>query len=307
MSKKNKILLHDFLKNGWLDLGCLLDKKKCLSVANKVLKSRPWDKTIFRSYEDIFNNPRHTNVTPRKNGFNLAESFDLSFIEKNHNLTSCLNEILGKNYEIILKKFVVSAPNQIIPNWLKPVIEKKLDGNLAQYIKPEFRNISYFSGIDYHMDLLDYANFDGDYLTIYVYLTDVNSNQSPLNIIDKSHIYGATHFPHYLKKTKHTSKLLYSKDGKKYHKFDKKKLISDKGSVYLWSALTIHGTIKSSSKKPRVALRYSIRKKKNSNSKTLIDKLYDNLKIRLDHKTRTDIISKGSSTVKHKNIKRFLI
>ena len=39
------------------------------------------------------------------------------------------------------------------------------------------------------MDLLDYANFNGDYLTIYVYLTDVNSNQSPLNIINKSHFF----------------------------------------------------------------------------------------------------------------------
>ena len=74
-----------------------------------------------------------------------------------------------------------------------------MDGNLAQYIKPEYRNISYFSGIDYHMDLLDYANFNGDYITLYIYLTDVTGNQSPLNIISKSHIYGATHFPHYLK------------------------------------------------------------------------------------------------------------
>ncbi len=296
-----------FLANGWLDLGYSIDKKKCVSIANKVLKSRAWDKTIFRSYDDIFKNPRHTNVTPKKNGFNLAETFDLSFIENNKNLINCLNLILGKNYEIILKKFVVSAPNQIIPKWLKPIIENKLDGNLAQYIKPELRNISYFSGIDYHMDLLDYANFNGDYLTIYVYLTDVNSNQSPLNIINKSHIYGATHFPHYLKKNKQLNKVSYSKDGKKYQKFDKKKLISDKGRVYLWSALTLHGTVKSSSKKPRVALRYSIRKNKNNKSECLIDKLYQNLKFRLNHKTRTDIISKGVKTVKHKKIKRFLI
>ena len=305
MIKKN--LLENFINNGWLDLGYLLDKKKCNLLASKVLKSRPWNQSIFREYEDIFDNPRHLNVSPKKNGYNLAEKYDLRFIENNETLRNFLESILGKDYEIILKKFVVSAPNSMIPEWLKPIVEKKLDGNLAQYIKQEFRNISYFSGIDYHMDLLDYANFNGDYITIYIYLTDVNANQSPLNIINKSHVYGATHFPHYLKKTKNSNKLLYSASGNNYGKFDKKKLISKKGRVYLWSALTIHGTTKSTNKKPRVALRYSIRKNKDNKSECLIDRLYNNLKIRLDHKTRTDILSKGKKTVKHKKIKRFLI
>ena len=35
-----------FLANGWLDLGYSIDKKKCVSIANKVLKSRAWDKTM---------------------------------------------------------------------------------------------------------------------------------------------------------------------------------------------------------------------------------------------------------------------
>lgn len=305
MTKKK--FLENFINNGWIDLGCLLDKKKCNLLANKVLKSRPWNKSIFRDYEEIFNNPRHLDVSPKKNGYNLAETYDLSFIENNKILNNFLNSILGEDYEIILKKFVVSAPNNIIPKWLKPIVKKKLDGNLAQYIRPEFRNISYFSGIDYHMDLLDYANFNGDYITLYIYLTDVAINQSPLNIISKSHIYGATHFPHHLRKTKNSNKLLYSASGNKYGKFDKIKLISKKGRIYLWSALTIHGTSQSTNKNPRVALRYSIRKNKNNRSECLIDKLYNNLKIRLDHKTRTDISYKGKKTVKHKKIRRFLI
>jgi hypothetical protein len=299
--------LKKFLKDGWLDLGYSLNVNKCKLLADKVLKSRPWDESIFRSYKDINENPRHANVVPTKNGYNLAEKYDLDFIENNTNLKKILNQILGKNYEIILKKFVVSAPKQIIPEWLEPIIDKKLDGNLAQYIKPEFRDISYFSGIDYHMDLLDYANFNGDYLTLYIYLTDVNSKQSPLNIINKSHIYGATHFPHFLKKTNQLNKLFYSSDGKKFQKFNKKKLLSKKGRVYLWSALTIHGTIKSLATKPRVALRLSIRKNQNNNSRCLIDKLYENLNIRLNHNTRTDIKFKNSKIIRRKRIKRFLI
>ena len=305
MNKKK--LLNKFLKDGWLDLGYLLDKKKCNLIASEVLKSRPWNKSIFRSYKDVYDNPRHLDVVPKRKGYNLAEKYDLTFIENNKILNFFLESLLGKDYEIILKKFVVSTPDKIIPSWLKPIVKKKLDGNLAQYIKPEFRNISYFSGIDYHMDLLDYANFNGDYITIYIYLTDVVSNQSPLNILSKSHIYGATHFPHFLRKTKKTNKLLYSAKGNEYGEFDKKILTSKKSRVYLWSALTIHGTSKSTNKNPRVALRYSIKKNKDNISECLIDKLYNKLQIRLDHTTRTDILSKGDKTVKHKKIKRFLI
>ena len=52
------------------------------------------------------------------------------------------------------------------------------------------------------MDLLDYPNFDGDYITLYVYLTDVDNSQSPLKLVENSHKFGPTRFPHYLKKNK---------------------------------------------------------------------------------------------------------
>ena len=282
-------------------------KKKCDIISKEVLSSRPWNEKIFRTYDDVFNNPRHEDIAVKKNGFNLAENFDLDFIEKNNDFKNLLSKILGNDYEVILKKFVVSMPEHLIPKWLNPILEKKLDGNLAQYIKPKFRDISYFSGIDYHMDLLDYPDFDGDYLTVYIYFTDVEDNQSPLHIIEKSHIHGATHFPHFLKKSSNENKILYSKDGKNYDEFNSKKLVSKRGSMYLWSALTIHGTIKSTNVLPRVALRMSVKKNKNNKTTTLIDNLYKDKKIRLERKTRTDIKISLDSTSKHEDYKRFLI
>lgn len=299
--------LKYFLENGWLPVDLTIDEKKYDFISKKVINSRPWDDEIFRTYDDVFNNPRHKNIAVKKDNFNLAENLNLDFIENNFEFNQLLDKILGNDYEVILKKFVVSMPEQLIPKWLNPILEKKLDGNLAQYIKPKFRDISYFSGIDYHMDLLDYPDFDGDYLTVYIYFTDVKTDQSPLHIIEKSHIYGATHFPHFLKKSKNENRILYSMDGKKYDEFKSKKLISKRGSIYLWSALTIHGTIKSTNSLPRVALRMSIKKNRNNKNITLIDDLYKDKKIRLEKKTRTDIKIGSDNTLKHENYKRFLI
>lgn len=300
-------MIDEFLKNGWIDFGQIFDRKICQNIADQVLNSRPWDYSVIRDYDDIFNNERHLNILPSKGGYNLAEKFDLAFIEKNITFNQVLNKILGTEYEIMLKKFVVSAPANILPEWLIPIVEKRLDGNLAQYIKPEYRDISYFAGIDYHMDLIDWPNFNGDYLTIYIYLTDVEENQSPLNIISASHKYGATLFPHHLKKSNKKDKIFYSKNGIEFEEFETKKLISKKGSMYLWSALTIHGTFKSTSLVPRVALRYSIKKNSNNNKKNIIDNLYEGLNIRLEHKTRTDVLLNKDKIIKYNTNKRFLV
>ena len=77
-----KMLIDQFKKTGYLNFGEVLDKKKCKEISSKLLKKRPWNQSIFRTYEDIFENPRHLNVAPKKNGFNLAEKLNLNFIEK---------------------------------------------------------------------------------------------------------------------------------------------------------------------------------------------------------------------------------
>jgi len=295
----------EFLQDGVVSFGKILKDSECNKAAKLVIDSRPWDKSIFREYDEVFGSKRHLNVIPLKGGFNLAEKIDLNFIESNKIFTNTLEKILGKNYECLLKKIVVSPPQSIIPNWLKKVSEKRLDGHLAQYIKPEFRDISYFSGIDYHMDLIDYPDFDGNYITVYVYLTDVDESYSPLHIIPKSHRLGATLFPHNLKKTNNESTVQYSNNNKDYDTFEVRKLIAEKGSVFLWTALTLHGTKISNALQPRVSVRYTFRKK--SSSVGLIDELYKNLKsISLKKTTRDDIKFQKKEVVCIKD-QRFLV
>jgi len=201
--------LDEFSEDGFVNFGKILKNSECDKVAKLVIDSRPWDKSIFREYDEVFGSKRHLNAIPLKDGFNLAEKVDLKFIESDKTFTSTIEKILGEKYECILKKFVVTAPQSIIPDWLKEISKKRLDGQLNQYLKPEFRDISYFSGIDYHMDLIDYPDFDGNYLTVYVYLTDVDESYSPLYIIPKSHRLGPTLFPHNLKKTNNENTIQY--------------------------------------------------------------------------------------------------
>ena len=66
---------------------------------------------------------QYKKTNPGKGKFNLAEKFDLNFIENSKEIKSILNDILGKNYEIVIKKFVVAVPESWIPYWLK---QKKL-------------------------------------------------------------------------------------------------------------------------------------------------------------------------------------
>ncbi len=297
--------LDEFLQDGVVSFGKILKDSDCDKVAKLVIDSRPWDKSIFREYDEILGSKRHLNVIPLKDGFNLAEKVDLSFIESNKIFTNTLKKILGENYECLLKKFVVSMSQSMMPDWLKEISKKRLDGQLGQYLKPEFRDISYFSGIDYHMDLIDYPDFDGNYLTVYVYLTDVGESYSPLHIIPKSHRLGPTLFPHNLKKTNNESTVQYSKNNKDYDTFEDRKLIAEKGTVFLWTALTLHGTKLSSALKPRVSLRYTFKKK--SGSVGLIDELYKDLKsISLKKITRDDIKLQKKGVVQIKN-QRFLV
>ena len=41
-------------------------------------------------------------------GYNLAEKFDLKFIEENPVIQDCMSKVLGPDYNILLKKFIVA-------------------------------------------------------------------------------------------------------------------------------------------------------------------------------------------------------
>ena len=88
------------------------------------------------------------------------------------------------------KIFVMGVPENMIPDWY---LRRRKSGYapLAPFLRSEFYDMSFFFGIDYHQDMIDFSNRIGDFVTLYVYLDDVTSNMSPLHIVPGSHKFGA--------------------------------------------------------------------------------------------------------------------
>ena len=79
--------------------------------------------------------------------------------------------------------FVVGVPTEWLPEWVKNDTEDLMDANLGAWIKPEFQDMTYFRGIDFHQDLIDHKSRLSDFITLYVYLDNVDMKMSQLMII----------------------------------------------------------------------------------------------------------------------------
>ena len=237
-----------------------------------------WGSNLFKSEKVFQKKQQYKKTNPGKGKFNLAEKFDLNFIENSKEIKSILNDILGKNYEIVIKKFVVAVPESWIPYWLKQKVKNSLAPNLGPFIKNKYRDVTYFRGIDYHMDQIDFPNHSSDFITLYIYLNDTTSKMSPLNILEGSHIFGPTKFPHIIKKCQNNNYLKYGTKLDKLKRFKKKKLVGKSGTVYIWSSLTLHGTQPQENKDDfRISLRYIIRKSNKVYRTTEINNLIKNI------------------------------
>ena len=288
--------VNNFKKKGIIEFNNIFQKEKCINLYNQLTKDREWGPSLFRSQKNVILNPQYKKTNPGKGINNLAEKFNLDFIEKNEIIINALNFILGIDFEIILKKFVVAAPSHWIPNWLKGKIAASLAANLGPYIKEEFRDVTYFRGIDYHMDQIDFPNSNPDFITMYVYLNDTTPEMSPLHVIEKSHIYGPTKFPHFINKV-NEDYVIYGLDKNNSKKLKKKMLTGNAGTAYIWTCLTLHGTQPQVDKDIfRISLRYLIKKNKKNKKKFIIDKLFPTDKKVL--KTREDIDFKTHKVLK---------
>ena len=88
------------------------------------------------------------------------------------------------------------------------------------------------------MDQIDFPNHSSDFVTLYIYLNDTTSKMSPLNILEGSHIFWPTKFPHIIKKCQNNNYLKYGDKLDNLKRFKKKKLVGKSGTVYIWSSLT---------------------------------------------------------------------
>jgi hypothetical protein len=282
----------DFLNNGFVDLGQILDKDACKELLKKVYETRNFGPDLFIEEKQHRENPRWKKNNPGP-GINLTEKYDLDFIEKNSMFIDAMTKVLGPNYKIMLKKFIVGVPNDWLPEWVHNETKDQMIANLGAYIKPEYQDITYFRGIDFHQDLIDHKSRISDFITLYVYIDSVEMGMSPLVVIPKSHIFGATKFPHDLKMKWDSGKCDYSDREGRSKELDYKFLTGGVGQVYFWSALTLHGTQAQTADKPRISLRYLI-ERSSDNEEVLIDKLNESIESQLSlDSTRNDLDQLG--------------
>ncbi len=217
---------------------------------------RRFDANLFLSEEVFDARPQHTGVNPRP-GRNLLDRFEdrLGFVEEAPAVVQAMTALLGPGYGILDRKIVCGVPSRSVPAWLKRRIEGRPVNNLGAYVRPEVRDVTYFYGIDFHQDLIDYRDREADFLTLYVYLHPVGAHDAPLHLLDGSHQLGAAVFPHELERTG-PAEWRYRNGEAGEAAVRGRVLTGETGSAALWHACTLHGTQAGAADRERISLRY---------------------------------------------------
>ena len=244
-----------FFDNGYLEFKSLLDKSLCKKLNNKILNTRKIDDKIFFENKKEYLKNKNKKIKPS----NILDKFDLDFIYKNKKFQSEVENVLGKDYFLYASRVICALPHKFLPKW----ISSKMDSgqpNLGNFIKHKFRDMRYFHGIDYHMDLVDFSKEKSNFITVYIYLDKVTEKMSPLNILPKTHLGGAAPYPHNL--VKKNGKIVYKTNSKKNIITKNKVLTGSAGDTWFWHGCLLHGTnFNVQGDTPRLSLRLIFRQK----------------------------------------------
>lgn len=290
-------VLADFLEHGAHVFLALLDQPACARLLASLKADRGYGAELFLSEAAFDADPQYRGVNPRP-GRNLLETFarDLGFVEEAPSVVAGLTALLGDDYEIMDRKVVCGVPADAIPAWLKARIAGNPVNNLGPYVKPEYRDVTYFYGIDFHQDLIDYKEREADFVTLYVYLHPVTAADAPLFLLDGSHRLGAAVFPHNLERTG-AETWLYRNGATGEAKTRRRVLMGAAGFAAMWHACTLHGTQPDDADHERISLRYLFGKR--SGALAGIDAVNAALgaPMRLYH-TRADLDEAGAAQLK---------
>jgi len=274
-----------------LEIFSLNQAESLKAIAAKIKEIRKLDETLFSTLSEYTSNPIHKDVNPKK-GRNLTERFESELRLIENNFDPRVKEVLG-NYYIHDKKFVVGVPKELIPKWVKDINEDTKVANLGAYVKPYYRDMTYFYGIDLHQDSIDWPKQNTDMITLYVYLEDVDELSSPLHVVPKSYEQGVDTFPHDVTPLS-DGRCIYNK--KEYNII---KLTGRAGTTYFWHSCTLHGIAPTKSSKPQILLRYLLRK-----NETDLDRLNINMGgPQVPTKCRMDLDKSGKPVLGYKQMK----
>lgn len=305
-----QIKLNDFLQEGLSHLGPIFDSTVIGHIFKKINESRDFAGDLFLSSVDFEANPEFTGVNPKR-GRNFTEkiSQELEALEQTPRLAEFLSGLLGSKYRVLDRKIVCGVPEAILPKWILDRVAGKAVNNLGCYVKPEYRDITYFLGIDFHQDLIDWPDQDPNFVTLYVYLEDVDKEDGPLVLLPKTHFFGASQFPHDLKlETSEKRTWSYSSLGFS-SLFEEETFVGTSGSAAVWHACLLHGTAPVTSFKPRLSLRYLIAKQDHEEpSLNLLEKLNATLQgpsklhaTRVDQSDDGEVISGKNKLFEHRD------
>jgi hypothetical protein len=249
-------ILRSFAEHGYHMFAEPLDADAAGRLLAKLRADRRYDQSLFLSEADFDADPQYRGVNP-KPGRNLLERFDddLAFVEQAPQIVDGMTALLGPGYQIMDRKVVCGVPARSIPAWLKARIAGNPVNNLGAYVKPEFRDVTYFYGIDFHQDLIDHRDRDADFVTLYVYLHKVTRADAPLFVLEDSHALGASVFPHDLTKTG-SAAWSYRNGEVGQSQCRQVMLTGDAGFAATWHACTLHGTQPDEGDHERISLRY---------------------------------------------------
>jgi hypothetical protein len=254
----SEAVVSDFVRKGAHLFEEPVDAHGCADLLGEIRATRRFDGGLFLSQEEFDADPQHVGVNPRP-GRNLLERLAprLGFVERAPQIVEALWTLLGPDYTILDRKVVCGMPARHIPEWLKRRLYGNPVNNLGAYVRPEYRDLTYFYGIDFHQDLIDYKDRPADFITLYVYLHPVTAADAPLHMLEGSHRLGGSVFPHDLKRT--------GPDAWRYRNgvhgdlyVTQKVLTGEAGFAAMWHACTLHGTQPDAADHERISLRYLI-------------------------------------------------
>ena len=254
LSDTAETVVADVAERGVHLFGEVLDAAACASLLADLKAGRDWGEGLFLSEAEFDADPQYRGVNPRP-GRNLLERFEdrLALVEANPAIVEGLTALLGEGYVLMDRKVVCGVPASVIPHWLKARIAGNPVNNLGAFVKPRYRDVTYFYGIDFHQDLIDFKGREADFVTLYVYLAPVTRADAPLFLLEGSHRLGASVFPHDL--SRQGEAWLYRSDGREVLA-TQRVLTGGAGYAALWHACTLHGTQPDEADHERISLRY---------------------------------------------------
>jgi hypothetical protein len=290
-------VLRDFAGHGRHIFADQVDPTAATALLAAIRATRRFDDSLFLSEAAFDADPQYTGVNPRP-GRNLLDTLAdrLAFVEGAPHITTALAALLGEGYEVLNRKVVCGVPARSVPGWLKQRIAGNPVNNLGAYVQPKYRDVTYFYGIDFHQDLIDYKDREADFVTLYVYLHPVTHKDAPLFLLDRSHSLGASVFPHELSRTGPDT-WAYRNGEAGEMETRQHILTGPTGYAAMWHACTLHGTQPDDADEERISLRYLFARP--AGTVAGIDAVNAGLKGRLSLiSTRVDLAANGAAAIK---------